>query len=64
MAVPTQRDPDEPIGQSDEPQPPPTDGVAPRKLGRSRRGELEAQQKRYMDQRFGRDRPMTRKSPS
>jgi hypothetical protein len=64
MAIPMQHDPDKPSGPGDEPQPPPSGSDAPRKLGRSRRGELEAQQKHYMDQRFGRDRPMTRKSPS
>jgi len=64
MTAPTHRDPDKPAGPGDEAQPPPADRDAPVKIGRSRRGELEAQQKRYMDQRFGRDRPMTRKSPS
>jgi hypothetical protein len=67
MAVPSHRGPDKPPNKpgdpSGEPQPPSTDIDVPIKTGRSRRGELEAQQKRYMDQRFGRDRPMTRKTP-
>jgi hypothetical protein len=64
MAVQSHPHPDKPNDQSGEPTPPPVDSGVPIKAGRSRRGELEAQQKRYMDQRFGRDRPMTRKPSS
>jgi hypothetical protein len=64
MTTPSHRDQDKPNEPGGEAQPPPADGEVPSKSGRSRRGELEAQQKRYMDQRFGRDRPMTRKPPS
>jgi hypothetical protein len=64
MTTPSHRNPEKPTEPGGEGQPPPTASEAPGKAGRSRRGELEAQQKRYMDQRFGRDRPMTRKPPS
>jgi hypothetical protein len=40
----------------------PSDGPAATRIpSRGTRAELEAQQKRYMDDRFGRDRPMSRK---
>jgi hypothetical protein len=61
----SREDQDTPNDQAGAPQPPVDEaGGVPSKSGRSRRGELEAQQKRYMDQRFGRDRPMTRKPSS
>jgi hypothetical protein len=42
----------------------PPDGPATARVPpRGTRAELEAQQKRYMDDRFGRDRPMSRKRP-